>query len=270
MYYVRCGPNKNNMGDLIGPYLYAKLNGGVEPKLVTTATTTNVLLTCGSVLQPQLMGPNVVVWGSGIITNRPAFSRKPKKITAVRGPLSRQALVRCGIACPEVYGDPGLLLPRFYPRIVARPTFKIGIIPHYVDYEYVKRLVGQSSDVCVIQMDPIGASISNVVEGVCQQIQQCECTVSSSLHGLVVSHAYGVPAGWMTTKNTLWGDGVKYYDYFASIGLTDRAALKPLSWQQLEKMTPEELQTWVTTYKGANVATMPNLDLLLASCPFAS
>jgi hypothetical protein len=41
-------------------------------------------------------------------------------------------------------------------------------------------------------------------------------TYSSSLHGVIVSHAFGVPSIWMASSKPLHGDGVKFDDYFAS------------------------------------------------------
>jgi pyruvyltransferase len=267
MYYVRCGANKSNMGDLIGPYLYSKLTGN-------EAAPGNVYFTCGSILQPQLIDHQAIVWGSGIIASKPFFYRKPKQVLAVRGPLSREALIRCGIDCPDIYGDPGLLLPRFVPKpSYHRPTFKVGIIPHYVDYASFKDLFAGIPGICVIQMDycnPKDPTLAGTVEGVCRAIMDCECTVSSSLHGIIISHAYNIPGAWMTTKNKLFGDGVKYLDYFASVGLRTQA--KPIAWQEIvNTKSPDastRLQSTIQAYPAKLPAAMPDLQKLYEVCPF--
>lgn len=261
MYYVKCGPKKSNMGDLVGPYLYAARNGGKFPiQKDPSSTPESVLLTCGSILQPQLVLPNSVIWGSGIITTRVAFAKKPKSVLAVRGPITRAALLRHGIQCPEVYGDPALLLPRFYmPRDLTK-KYKVGLIPHYVDYEIFKLLFSNIDGVHVIEMD-------QSVEGVCDEIVKCEQTLSSSLHGIIVSHAYGVPGGWMDTKNKLWGDNVKYFDYFASVGHTDKIKLKPVHWETLKGKDCQQLSSLIASVPNSPVK-MPDLEKLIEACPF--
>jgi exopolysaccharide biosynthesis predicted pyruvyltransferase EpsI len=51
------------------------------------------------------------------------------------------------------------------------------------------------------------------------QISSCELVVTSSLHGLICAHAYGIPTVWAKSINPLIGDNVKFYDYFQSVNL---------------------------------------------------
>lgn len=248
------------MGDLIGPYLYAKMNGGIEPKLADPNGPTRFFLTCGSILQPQLVKPTTVVWGSGIIERNVHFRQKPAAIHAVRGPISRQILLKSRIACPEIYGDPGLLLPRFYTPKKTQFPAAVGIVPHYVDYEFMKTFFAGIDGIRIIDMD-------RSVEAVCDDICGCGVILSSSLHGLVVAHAYGIACAWMTTKHKLWGDNVKYHDYYASLGICD-GSMKPIEYQALTKLTGAQLAEIVAKYPQPR--QMPNLDLLLAACPFGA
>ena len=56
------------------------------------------------------------IWGSGMhdVEDRPVSCRNVR-IHSVRGPLSRARWLELGVACPEVYGDPALLMPLLYP-----------------------------------------------------------------------------------------------------------------------------------------------------------
>lgn len=91
-------------------------------------------LCIGSTLN-YLTTPQTIVWGAGVIDDQLDMRAVPKQILAVRGPLSRDYLLRRGIDCPEVYGDPALLIPYFHQKNRPNPpgTGRIGVIPHYSD-----------------------------------------------------------------------------------------------------------------------------------------
>jgi len=43
--------------------------------------------------------------------------------------------------------------------------------------------------------------------------------ISSSLHGLIIAHAYNIPAIWVRLGNRLYGDNIKFRDYLLSVGI---------------------------------------------------
>jgi hypothetical protein len=166
-----------------------------------------VLLSVGSVL--RLCGGNSVVWGSGI-RNIDQPVDEARRFCAVRGPLTRERLLKLGYDCPEVFGDPALLTPRyFHPAVHKR--FRLGIIPHGLDHKRLSRLYARQSGVLVIDVS------RGDVEGVIRQVLSCERTVSSALHGLVLSVAYGIPTRWLKCSDKIMGDDSKIYDFFASL-----------------------------------------------------
>ena len=59
--------------------------------------------------------------------------------------------------------------------------------------------------------------MTNNIEPVTDLFLQCEKIVSTSLHGLIVSHAYRIPAVWVQFSDKLFGDGIKFQDYFESV-----------------------------------------------------
>ena len=74
-----------------------------------------------------------IIWGSGVRNPDNPLPAIPHKVLAVRGPLTRKYLVSQGVECPEIYGDPALLLPKFYSPPIVDKKYSIGIILHKND-----------------------------------------------------------------------------------------------------------------------------------------
>ena len=156
-----------------------------------------------------LCNSETIVWGAGIIDDTKDLPTHPKKVLAVRGPLTRQYLLDKGIECPAIYGDPALLVPKvYYPSIEKR--YKLGIIPHYSDYDSpLLDKLKQDPDVLFIKMEGYH-KWTDVVD----MILSCESIVSSSLHGLILSEAYQIPNCWIEIKGKLLGGHFKFHDFF--------------------------------------------------------
>jgi len=105
------------------------------------------------------------------------------------------------------------LLPRLYEPEASEPRAVLGVVPHYFDKPKVAAFWRSSAKTRFID-------IQQRIERVIDQIVACEYIVSSSLHGLIVAHAYGVPALWVKFADNLLGDGTKFRDYLASVGQT--------------------------------------------------
>jgi pyruvyltransferase len=203
--------SQENYGDLLGKYLVEKI---ADKKVVFSIPKKFSLLdffhpiyvTVGSILAH--VNHKCVVWGSGII-QKDAMIKKAKFL-AVRGPQTRKRLLVLGYQVPEVYGDPALLMPWYFnPKVEKKYAF--GIIPHYKDYSMVKTWFSGSDSIHVIDL------MTNDVESKTIEILQCEKVISSSLHGVIVAHAYGIPAVWQKFSDNLFGDDIKYQDYMESV-----------------------------------------------------
>ena len=193
-------PKPGNFGDLLTPYI---LDYFSIPHEYVRQPRKAQLLCVGSTA--KFAGNNTIVLGTG--TMRESDVLNPRADWRfVRGPYTRDVVLRDGGDCPEIYGDPALLLPLLQSP-PDHKTHDIAIVPHYVDYKYVSSRYDNVID--VLNKNPLE---------VARQIASCKKIVSSSLHGIITAHAYGIPAAWVEFSDKLSGDGIKFADHFASVG----------------------------------------------------
>ena len=206
----------------------------------------------GSILYAS--SKNAIVWGAGIIS-RYQNIKKPKSVLAVRGPLTRARFLELGYECPEIYGDPALLLPRFY-KPKSDKKYELGIIPHYIDYSFVQRKIENvNNNVLVI-------NLFYPVEKVIDEICSCKRIISSSLHGVITSHAYEIPSIWVKFSNKLAGDDSKFIDYFLSVKLSSEYI--PLDFSKTIPDYKEICELVDKIFCKPNI----NVEKLLEVCPF--
>lgn len=242
------GENNRNFWDILWPYLLEKISGKV-PNRVRKHCFTPYYLTIWSILSNS--NKNALVWWSGIISKKENVN-KPHKIYSVRWPKTRERLLELWYDCPEIYGDPALLIRNFYtPK--TQKTYQLWIIPHYVDYEKV----------CNLQL-PKNVKIINIldpIEKVIDEIYSCEKTISSSLHGIIVSHTYNIPSIWVEFSKKLAGDGVKFEDYFLSVWL------EPYQWYNYSTL-PEisEIINLINVKHSQSIQI--DLNKIMEACPF--
>jgi len=210
--YVRYFRSVRNWGDMLTPYIFEKLSGTTPISLKNKQPSHGgapVYQITGSIL--SWCCKNTVVWGNGHIEGNAGKILPPRAIHAVRGPLSRQLLLAQGIPCPEVYGDPALIMPVLYHPDI-KPTHEIGIVAHYVDVKH-----GWLSQ---FRKDPKIRFINVLsdIEPFIDALLSCKLIISSSLHGLVAADAYGIPSIHAQLTNKIRGGDFKYKDYYQSIG----------------------------------------------------
>lgn len=207
------GKSKENYGDLLGKYLVEKISGkkvvfAWPKKFSIYDWLAPIYVTVGSILSNA--NHKCIVWGSGIVSRE--YPIKKAKILAVRGPQTRKFLLNQGHDVPKIYGDPALLLPKYYnPKI--EKEYKIGIIPHYRDYKLVKDLYKNEASILIIDL------MTDNIEKTTNQFLKCKKIISSSLHGIIIAHAYRIPAVWQKFSDDVFGDDIKYQDYFESVSM---------------------------------------------------
>jgi hypothetical protein len=103
-----------------------------------------------------------------------------------------------------------MLLPRFYsPKPRADANGKIAIVPHYAHKKHFDSLQDEGVHVVDVQEDP-----DTVVDQIAAS-QQC---LSTSLHGIIVAQAYGIPWVWLRISGErLLGGDFKFEDFFTVI-----------------------------------------------------
>lgn len=193
-----------NFGDALAPLLLERFAGiQVERTDVSQASIVSI----GSVLEhlpPKYSG---FILGSGKLKEFSRIDLSAAKILALRGPLSAK-----GIPGDYAVGDPGLLAN----ELVGPQSKKwdLGIVPHWKDKELAARftkLIRPPSKIKVIdpRQDPLE---------VVRQIGACRRIVTSSLHGMIVADAFGIPRRLeMSPALANEGGNFKFRDYSASI-----------------------------------------------------
>jgi pyruvyltransferase len=205
-----------NFGDQLSPYIVENITG--EKVCYCDHLNDCIRLMCtGSILADPHVD-KAVIWGNGFAWEAdPVYT--PHEILAVRGPETRRKFMEKEIACPEVYGDPGILLSELYHPVsegedcsIITEKYAYGIAPHLVDFELTKYLYGSRSDVKVIDLrEPIEKVIGDILD--------CRVIYSSSLHGIITAHSYGIPAAWVKFSDKVIGDDFKFRDYYHSLDM---------------------------------------------------
>lgn len=173
------------------------------------------LVAVGTIGQWQRRG-KVHLWGTGVDPFRNAISspiaqylRPPNTefyVHAVRGPLSAAALRSAGIDVPAVFGDPVMLMPRIFAKQPSC-TAELGVVVHISELEnhsataavrrdYIRynipAALADSIRIINTYTSPSLASLRRKVA----EITSCRRVLSTSLHGLVIAEAYGIPCAW--------------------------------------------------------------------------
>ncbi len=206
------------------------------------------LFTVGSIL--GISRADGVVWGSGVISAykiRNVIKRSnyiKYDIRALRGPITRDICFAAGYDCRDVpLGDPGVLLPLIVEKKKTDKKYRYCLINHYVNEEHTK----------ITEADGITISAgTNDYRSFVDRICESEIVISSSLHGIILAEAYGVPAIWLLEN--MEGKTLKYYDYYYSTNrysipvarnLDEALTIKPIHLpENLEKMQCDLLKAF--------------------------
>lgn len=216
IFYIGGKKNKN-AGDLFNINL-AKFFG---LKHVKTKISNANCFFVGSILEfivtpansklPKYDVNKCIIAGAGFIEKAKFEEQLTKEvdIRALRGKLSKERLekilnkeINCTLA------DPGILASVIFP-CKSDKKYKLGIIPHFIDKKsaYLKNIHVENTLLIDIEQE-----ISEVLK----QINECECIISSSLHGLIFSDSYNIPNQQMVLSDLIIGGEYKFKDYYSA------------------------------------------------------
>ena len=189
--YYDNGKYPVNLGDYLGKVVVDWMLGKKKLSLDDEVRGTKHLITIGS--GGLKMFQDATIWGTGIYdghTNKWSerfhnAKHRHLDIRSVRGPLTRQCYMELGHKCPEIYGDPAILMPLIYTPEKIEKTHKYLIIPQYTQETELRRY---------IKGDMIISMNTDDYKSVIDKIVSCEYVISSSLHGIILAESYGIPA----------------------------------------------------------------------------
>lgn len=219
-----------NMGDLLNVMIIEQLFGyrvkrntfltgelsAIGSGLGQFTLRDNPFLACAEKIA-GLLFPTVAVWGTGFVCYKEKdkpFYRKDMRFAAVRGELSKARVENIlGKKLDIPTGDAGILAS-YLLKEPAEKKYKVGIIAHYKE----------QTDLTFQHMmkfypDTLFIDVRQHPSTVIKQIAECECIVSSSLHGLIIADSLGIPNIHVKVTNNLLGDGFKFDDYYSAYHL---------------------------------------------------
>lgn len=190
---------KKNFGDLLTPLVLRRLGVIAVRAPIESADVVGV----GSLLQQLPREFSGTLWGTGQIQDEPLdlpFARP----VALRGELTRD---RLGAPHVTALGDPGLLVRRFLTPPPKRHD--LGVVVHYAHQD-------DAHLVSLLAAAPHGTKVIGVQRAplaVARDIAGCRTILTTSLHGLIMADAFGIPALWVRASTPLYGGDFKFLDH---------------------------------------------------------
>jgi pyruvyltransferase len=192
-----------NFGDALAPYLLGYFSG---LKVEHDTISRSKIVSIGSVLEHVPPFWEGYILGAGMLypDSRLHLHTGSMEVLAVRGPLTAMS-----VKGDFALGDPGLLAD----ELVAPETkkFDVGVLPHWSDTELEDKPQWYG-DWWTKVINPKDPPLEVV-----RQIGECKKIVTSSLHGMIVADAFGLPRRVEPSPAQKDGGWFKFHDYSESI-----------------------------------------------------
>lgn len=206
LFYWTPSGKRLNFGDHLAKVIVTKILADHNHLLDEETDRSRGLFAVGSII--HFASTDDVIWGSGINgkVDVKEHQFETLDVRAVRGPLTRAFLMERGIDVPTIYGDPALLMPTLFPgRFNRNPQSNYVVVPNMHDVDIAEKANQQN---VISPLSTWNRCIEDILKG--------ELVISSSLHGLVIAEAYGVPARYLRLSEE--ENIFKYNDYMMGTG----------------------------------------------------
>lgn len=188
---------------------------------------TPCVITVGSLLNwVSNLSPCAII-GTGLIAD-PRNRGRPfpyaLDIRAVRGPIT--AAIADITGSTEYVSDLALLMPTVFPRVefeAYRCNITTATERHCESLKDVGFIIHSADRAAFFSQYPhfrpfLVDSHQPLMTNFLLELFQYRRILSSSLHGVIFSHAYGIPAAAFKVGDDLIGGSFKFADYFRSVG----------------------------------------------------
>lgn len=196
---------RQNFGDRLTPLLFKHFTG---LHLELAPFREAELICVGSILDIMPSYWSGIVAGAGMLRENSLVDVTHARVLALRGPLTASKVKGLGHS-DYALGDPGLLADELVGAQCR--THNLGIVPHWSDTQLEKRPEFLKYDPLIIRPD------EDPLE-VIRKIGSCKKIVASSLHGIILADAFGIPRRTeIAAQHAKEGGTFKFQDYNAAI-----------------------------------------------------
>ena len=198
--------DQKNLGDLLGRTIPLKLFPECKQFLKPNNNKKNSLICIGSVLNNNDI--NNLYLGTGLVKQNKILSSMNQIF--VRGPLSANCISKKKTLWIT---DTGILTSLAFPRPIKNPKYDIVVILHKADKEIYYKNKNNFKSLGIPVRFNWGYNIDKLINFICNG----KIVISTSLHGQIIAHSYGIPSIAVNSGNRIIGFDFKYKDYYASL-----------------------------------------------------
>ena len=194
---------KRNWGDLLGPILLRYFS---QIETILSSPENADMVSVGSIIDLLPSTYSGYILGSGKLRGSHIKVPNSAKILALRGPLSAQ-----GIHKDIALGDPALLADEMVGPVDK--LYNLCLVAHWSDRNLYKRAE-------LLKYNPVLINPLDDPINIIKTIGQSRKVVTSSLHGMIVADAFGIPRRFeMTPQLGKEGGLFKFLDYNLAVGV---------------------------------------------------